>query len=77
MTNRNDGRETYKEDQYRVIIFVPDREYPVKYRKQEIDKPHKLQQLLDHCDRNFPGWTAINVYGGLSREFKKQLRPKK
>lgn len=64
---------TYKESQYRVIIFHPGSPTPAKYRNCELDRPSTYRTFLAFLDNKFPGWTAVNVYGGLTRELKRQI----
>jgi len=73
---KKEGRETYRENQYRVIIFYPGSRIPAKYRKCELDNADKYRLFLAFIDKKFPGWTAVNVYGGLSRELKRQINQK-
>ncbi len=64
---------TYKESQYRVIIFHPGKPVPAKYRNCELDRPETYRRFLAFIDEKFPGWTAVNVYGGMTREYKRQI----
>jgi len=80
---KKDTRKTYRENQYRVNIYWPGNRtnaagqpYPAKYRKCELDDLVKYHLFLQFLDKNFPGWTAVNVFGGLTHEFKRQINPR-
>jgi hypothetical protein len=73
---KKEGRATYRENQYRVIIFYPGMRKPAKYRKCELENADKYRQFLAFIDQKFPGWTAVNVYEGLSRKFLRQINQK-
>jgi hypothetical protein len=74
LPGKKNTTNTYKENQYRVNVFVEGREFPLLYRKVELDKPGQMQRFAHMLNVKFPLWTTINVYGGVTRAFKHQIR---
>lgn len=64
-----------RENEYRINVYHPGSHRPALYRRIELDVFHRRKNFLSFVDRKFPGWTAINVYGGLTREYKFQITP--
>jgi hypothetical protein len=56
--------------QYTAIIFIQDREYPIKYRKII-----NLQRFMIFAVSKYPYCTAVNFYDRQTKQFYKQLKP--
>jgi hypothetical protein len=67
-----------RESLYTAIVFYKDpatgSARPAKYRNVEADKPGSWKRFIYFIRRKFPTATAINLYGGITKEFYKQVK---
>lgn len=56
--------------QYTAIIFIQDREFPIKYRKIT-----NLDRFMTFARSKYPYCTAVNFYDKETKQFYKQLKP--
>jgi hypothetical protein len=66
-----------RENLYKIIVQY---DHPdggpafAKYRNIEVDKPASWKRTADFLKRRFPSMHHVNVYGGISQEFVKQIK---
>jgi len=66
-------REGIKEDLFTIIIFSTDRK-PAKWRNVQVYKAAAWKRTENAIKRLFPGVTAVNVYGKITRQFYEQIK---
>ena len=73
-----------RENLYTAIVFYPVQRDLVtgkilkskaaKYHNVEADKTGSWARFVNFVSRKFPGATAVNLYGGVTEEFIRQVR---
>jgi hypothetical protein len=71
-------KDQYRRENLYKIIVAYDRGAGVtgfaKFRNIEVDKPASWRRTENFLTRTFPTIQHVNVYGGITGEFKKQIK---
>lgn len=83
-SQKKSGYHYKREDLYTCVVFIvqempwkedtPPRPVCVKYRNIPVDKPAPFERFKKFILAEFPAAKYMNVYGGQSRDFYKQIK---
>jgi hypothetical protein len=72
------GKYKYKRENLYTVIVVYDgpngQPAFAKYRNIDCDKPATWERTKRFFEKKFPTAKHANIYGGISREYKKQVK---
>jgi hypothetical protein len=66
-----------RESLYKIIVQYTGSDGQLafaKYRNIEVDKPASWERTAEFLRGKFPGIHHVNVYGGITGEFKQQIK---